>query len=105
MNKLSSIYSSAYSATISIILTVVITLGAELSPSFKTWLAGFTGHHWVTKSWISILVFIVFFLFFKLTSKRVDASKTKRSICTLEASIVLGAIIILGFYIYEFLKH
>mgnify|MGYP001559264043 FL=1 len=83
----------------------MITLGAELSPSFKNWLASFTGHHWVTKSWISIIVFVAFFLIFKLTSKSVDASKTKKSIYTLEASIVLGAIIILGFYLYEFMKH
>jgi predicted Co/Zn/Cd cation transporter (cation efflux family) len=105
MNKLKSIYASAYSATISIIIVVAVTIGAELSPSFKSWLAGFTGHHWVTKSWISILVFILFLFIFRLTGKPVNASQARRSIFLLQFVAILGFFAILGFYFYEFFVH
>ena len=105
MDKLKSIYASAYSAALTIITVVAITIGAELSVPFKNWLAGFTGHHWVTKSWISLLVFILFFGIFKFRKTSADESRTKRALLALQVFAVLGFIAILGFYIYEFLAH
>ncbi len=101
MNKLTSIFASAYSATITIIVVTLLTIGAELAPKFKTWLADFTGHHWVTKSWASLIVFILFFLVFRL-AKNVTPEQTKKALWTLEIAIILGSLAILGFYMYEF---
>jgi len=105
MNKLISIFASAYAATTSIILVVVVTLAAELSAPFKAWLAGFTGHHWVTKSWVALVAYILVFGYLKLTVKSAAESQTRASIFRLEMATVLGFVIILGFYLYEFFKH
>ena len=103
MDKLKSIYASAYSATITIIVVVGVTIGAELSASFKAWLTSFTGHHWITKSWISLIAFILFFVLFKISKKSVNEMQTKTALSILQIFIVLGFVVILGFYIYEFL--
>ncbi len=103
MGTLKSIYASAYSAALTIIIVVGMTIGADLSPSFKTWLTGFTGHHWVTKSWVSVLSFLVFFFLIRFARKLVNEFQTKRSLITLEITAILGFIAILGFYVYEFL--
>lgn len=105
MNKLNSIFASASAATTSIVLVVVMTLAAELSAPFKAWLAAFTGHHWVTKSWVALIVYILVFGFLKLTAKSATESQTRQAVFRLEMATVLGFVIILGFYLYEFLKH
>lgn len=104
MDKLKSIYASAYSATITVAVIVVVTIGAELSAAFKTWLAGFTGHHWVTKSLLSLIVFAVFYFVFRMIGKSASAEKTRRALVLLQIAVILGFAAILGFYIYEFLK-
>ncbi|OGF67194.1 hypothetical protein A3H04_02575 [Candidatus Giovannonibacteria bacterium RIFCSPLOWO2_12_FULL_43_11c] len=101
MEKLKSIYASAYSATLTIASVVALTIGAELSAPFKNWLAGFTGHHWVTKSWISIIIFVLFFFVFRIAGKSVNELRTKRALLVLQTISILGFIAILGFYIYE----
>lgn len=102
MNKLKPIYASAYSSVVAIVTVVGLTIGAELSVPLKTWIAGFTGHHWVTKSWISIIVFVLFFVIFQFSNKSVTESQTKTVLTMLQIFIVLGFLAILGFYIYEF---
>ena len=102
MDKLKSIYASAYSTIITIAVVVGLTIGAELSAPFKAWLATFTGHHWVTKSWISIIAFVLFFVIFKFAKKSVNESQTRTALTVLQIFIILGFIAILGFYMYEF---
>lgn len=103
MDKLKSIYASAYSATITILVVVGLTMAADLYIPFKTWLAGFTGHHWVTKSWISVIVFVLFFIIFRLVKRSVNEIETRKALVLLQTISVLGFLAILGFYVYEFL--
>ena len=102
MDKLKSIYASAWSSTLTIIVVVGITVGGELSFSFKDWLTAFTGHHWITKSWLSVISFVVFFLLFKIFKQSADEKQTKTALNILQIFIILGFIAILGFYFYEF---
>ena len=102
MNYLRSIYASAYSATVSIVITVILTLATEFSALFKEWLKSFTDHHWVTKSWVSILSFVLFYFVFRFLNKAPDSQKTQKSLVVLEWALILGFIIILGFFVYEF---
>lgn len=104
MNKLRSIYASAYAATLSTIVTVVLTLATDFSTSFKTWLANFTGHHWVTKSWVSIIVFVIAFVFFYFRNKNPEASQTRKSLRVLELAVIVGFVVIPAFFVYEFMK-
>jgi len=105
MDKLKSIYASAYSAAITIAVVTAVTIGTELSVPFKTWLAGFTGHHWVTKSWMSLIVFVLFYGIFRITSKSAADIETRKALLVLEITAIAGFFIILGFYMYEFSAH
>ena len=105
MDKLKSIYASAYSATVTVAVIAAVTIGAELSADFKTWLAGFTGHHWITKSLLTLIVFGVFYGLFRLLGKSASEIRTQRALIMLQAFIILGFLVILGFYIYEFFFH
>ncbi len=103
MNKLKTIYVSAHSAVASIVVTVFLTIFSELSAPFKNWLAGFTGHHWLTKSWISLIVFVLMFVIFSVACKTVNGAQTRKALILLEVITILGFIAILGFFAYEYL--
>ncbi len=105
MEKLKAIYVSSLSAIVTIVVVSAVTIASELSAPFKAWLAGFTGHHWVTKSWLSVIVFVLMFVILHFGTKNVDATKTKRALLLLEITAVLGFLVILGFYTYEFFNH
>jgi len=105
MDKLKSIYASAYSAAITIAVVTAVTVGAELSAPFKAWLTGFTGHHWVTKSWLSLIVFILSYGIFRITNKSATDIETRKALFVLEITTIAGFFIILGFYVYEFFAH
>jgi hypothetical protein len=105
MNKLKYIYASAYSASLSIVAVIAMTLGTEYSAPFKTWLTGFTGHHWITKSWASLIVFAVMFAIIALANKGVDQYQTRKSLIVLQTTAVAGFVILLGFFIFEFVVH
>ena len=102
MDKLKSIYASANSASITIAVVTIVTIGAELSAEFKTLLAGFTGHHWVTKSWLSVIIFALFFGLFWFMEKSVSPAKAKRALSILQVVTIVGFFLILGFYVYHF---
>lgn len=104
MDKLRSIYASAYAAVASIIAVIAITVAAEFSVPFKTWVAGFTGHHWITKSWLSVIVFIVFFILFRVAKRSANEIQTRRALFALELTAIIGFIFLLGFFVFEFLK-
>lgn len=103
MDKLKSIYASAYAACWSIVAVVAMTVGTEFSPVFKTWLASFTGHHWESKSWASIIIFAIFFIALRATSGPVSPVQTRRALTTLEFFVILGFVGLLAFFIYEFI--
>ena len=103
MDKLKSIYASAYASCASIVVTIILTVIVEFSPVFKTWLASFTGHHWLSKSWASILIFAIFFIIFRATSGTVTPAQTKRALTTLQIFVIAGFIGLLAFFIYEFI--
>ncbi len=102
MNKLKSIYASAYGAAIAIFVVTAITIGTELSPTLKNWLTNISGHHWVTKSYMSLIVFIFFYYLFSLTKKTVSEHETRKALLVLQTFAILGSITILGFFMYEF---
>ena len=48
------------SAILTISVIVFLTIFGELNPVFKAWLTKTFSHHWIGKSAISILVFLIF---------------------------------------------
>lgn len=105
MKNLKSIFAGAVAASASVAATVGVTLWAELSAPFKAWLTGFTGHHWVTKSWLSLIVFFAVFIVLRIIFKNVSASGARLALRVLLGFLFAGTLILLGFYIFEFFKH
>ncbi len=103
MNKLKSIYASAHSATVTILTVTVVTIYSELYTQFKNWLASFTGHHWVTKSYMSLIVFALFYILLFSVKQSVSSQDTRKALVIMQVVTILGFISILGFYVYEFL--
>lgn len=105
MDKLKSIYASAYSASVTIFIVTGVTVGAELFLPFKNWLAGISGHHWLTKSYMSLAVFVIFYALFFLEKRTVSEHETRKALVVLQTLAIFGFIAILGFFIYEFFAH
>lgn len=90
----------ARSASATMLLIAVITIWAEMSEPFKTFLKGFTGHHWVTKGVFALLFFAV--VYFALPKGgAVDVKKETRYVVF---SSLLAAIAIFLFYVWHFIS-
>ena len=98
MNKQKLIISSAYGAIIAIIFVVVITIWAELSAPLKDWLKSVSGHHWMTKSIFSVLVYIIFTKIFYFLPIKNDELCLQKVLNWVFASVILGIIIITAFF-------
>jgi len=98
------IYASSVSASITAIATVVVTIWAEFSVTFKDGLRNISGHHWVTKSLLLIVVYLLVLFLVYLLSKNVSHEKIRGSLYRLIFISILGSFTILGFYIWHFFQ-
>jgi len=61
------------SAIVTLAAIVLLTIFGELSAEFKTWLARSFSHHWIGKSIISVLIFLVSIpIFYVLKLKKIS---------------------------------
>lgn len=91
----------AYSATITVWFIVAITVFAELSKSFKALLTATTGHHWVTKSVLSVILFLL--LYGVISKSAADSKKSVSNVYMVVVSAATGGLIIFGFFLWHFL--
>ncbi len=101
MNRLSLAISSAYASAITIVIMAVVTIWAELSPSFKDSLKSLSGHHWRTKSYLTIIIFVagtgVLYAFLKRRQ-----SSPRIAIMAVIVAAILGSVAVTGFYVLHF---
>lgn len=90
--------SIATSATIWLI--AVLTIWSELSKPLKDFLAGISGHHWVTKGIASAVFFVLFYFILAKFLKETDDVKKEVSYALWSA--ILGGLAILTFYLWHF---
>ena len=83
-------------ATISIILIAAATIGSELSAAFKQLLTSIGGHHWIGKSILSVIFFVLLYLVF---SKISDHRFTLKDTGLLIGAVIFSGLAILIFYI------
>jgi hypothetical protein len=102
MNKLRSIYASATGAIISIVAVTAVTIAGELSEPFKNWIKGFTGHHWITKSWLSIIVFFLGYMIVRAVVRDPAPVRVRRMLGMLVTFAFLGTA---AFFILFFWEH
>lgn len=79
-----------------------LTIAAELQPALKDWLQTFFYHHWIGKSLIASVVFVLVTLAARFLPKVVSARWSVRAVWGVVLSAGLVAISILGFFSYEY---
>lgn len=89
--------SSAYAAILTIAFVVIITVWADLSAPLKTWLTNFSGHHWTSKSILSVLLYVFAVPCFYALPYKNDGDLSKVLGGLLIASLS-GVLMITGFY-------
>ena len=101
MNKLRSAFASAVAASVAVAVAVVITVWAEFSPALKATLKSITGHHWVTKSYLTMLVYaaIMAAIYFKVPNP--SPVKMIKSLNYLIALAFAGSIILIVFFLWH----
>ena len=104
MKKLKLVYSSILASVVSITFITVVTIWAEVSKPLKDWLQGITGHHWVTKSVFSLVVYLTATAVFYFLTKQVDGRKVHRLLIGLIFVTILGIIAIFAFYTLHYFK-
>ncbi|MBU4292906.1 MAG: hypothetical protein KJ770_02495 [Actinobacteria bacterium] len=65
------------SSIVSIAFITIITIVAEMVKPLKDGLAAMTGHHWVTKSIIGMLLFIILAIILGYTTKADNKNSAK----------------------------
>ena len=89
-------------ATVGVIwLVVVMTIAAELSEPFKALLAGTFTHHWIGKSIISVIAFVVLYIIF---SRARESDNVSRDAWKVVWSVVLGGLAIFSFFLWHFIS-
>ena len=98
MKKQKLIYSSSIAAILSALFVTVITILAEKAPVLKTWLADFSGHHWTSKSILSIALYFAGLIFFYLLPKQITPAVVKKYLKLAILFAFLGSLAIFIFF-------
>lgn len=93
------IYASSIAAVLNAIFVTVITIFAELNEPFKNWLKSLSGHHWTSKSILSIALYLIILVLFYVTLRNVGPQKIRGAISLALWSAVLGSIAIFLFFV------
>ena len=88
------------STTVVIWLIVAMTIVGELSEPFKLSLAKIGGYHWVGKSIVATIVFVIIYLIF---IKAKESENVFKGTLWIVSSMVLGGLIIFSFFVQHFL--
>ncbi len=90
-------------ATIFVITFVTaITIFAELSEGFKNILKSITGHHWITKSVFSFILFFGIYFFSKFSDEKIDILKEVRKIIRIT---LLCSLALFFFFLWHYLNR
>ncbi|KKT61648.1 MAG: hypothetical protein UW55_C0028G0002 [Candidatus Giovannonibacteria bacterium GW2011_GWA2_44_26] len=104
MKKEKLIYASAIASVLSIVFVAILTIWADLNAPLKDYLKSLSGHHWVTKSYGTILIYFGAVLLFLILPKKIGEKTLKRSLIWLFFFVFAGTLSVSGFYVLHFLK-
>jgi hypothetical protein len=83
------------------IVTTVITILGELVHPLMRLLTALTGHHWVTKNFLSVIVFIVVLV---LTSRGPSENTSPKVLIWIPVTGVLCALAMFVFFVIDLIK-
>ena len=93
----------ARAALYTVITITAITIIADLYPPVKEWLKNTFTHHWIGKGVLGVAVFVVIAIIEGMRGEGTVA-KAEQSVRMLIYVSLLGTIVLLAFFFYEFLK-
>jgi hypothetical protein len=97
-------YTVSYALALAVVsvLNGILVIIKESSKSVLAWMAGLTGHHWVTHGVFVIVAFVVLgWLFSRANGGRGIQIPASRLIGLVVGAVVVGGAIIAGFYLIE----
>jgi len=83
------------SFAVTALLSAVLVVVKELNHGVFTWMAGLTGHHWVTHGVLQLLLFVVLGL---ILLGRAPVNKSTL-VALVPGGLVLGSAIVAGFFV------
>lgn len=98
MKKQKLVYASSIAAIISILFVTVVTIWGESSPALKDWLKALTGHHWTSKSILSLGIYFVGTALFYVLPKKMGDETVRKYLKALLVASILGTIIVFLFF-------
>ena len=103
MNKTKLAFSSSIAASLTVIVITVVTIWGELSPVFKDFLKSFTGHHWLTKSVLTLLIYFVGLAVFYLLPKNIGPKTVSRGLIFLIVTALSGSLAVFLFFVWHYI--
>lgn len=95
--------SSSIAATLTVIVITVVTICGELSLAFKDFIKSFTGHHWLTKSALSLLVYFGGLVLFYLLPQNIGPNTIRRGLIFLIIITLAGSLAVFLFFVWHYL--
>jgi len=102
MNRLRIIFASSWGAIVAIAFVIAITIWMEFSPALKAWLVSIAGHHWTTKSILTMLIWIIVMKIMYFAKPNPSDDRIRNSLKTLTFVAIAGALIIFGFFFLHY---
>ena len=103
MRNLKLVFSSIISAFVAVVFVAAITVWAELSAPLKDWLKDLTGHHWVSKGVLMLAIYVLSFIIVYLFSKSTNINSVNQALKGLNWIVILGVVVIWGFFVWHYL--
>ncbi len=95
--------SISYASIVTIIAVTIVALVAETSKPLMNLLTALTGHHWITKNILSVIVFVVSLALFSREAESNPGSDGKMLLWTGVVAVICSCGL-LAFFLIDFLK-
>lgn len=93
--------SASLSASLTILGVTVLTILAELQPAVKVWLTSTFTHHWLGKSILALVFFLVVWIICRLVPMRREEQDIPAYVNLLTGTSLICALALIGFFIWH----
>jgi len=95
------IYASAFSAALTMVVITAITIYAEFSAPFKDSLKNWSGHHWTSKSLLTVIIYALVLGMVYSSARRPSGSLLRKSLYFTIAALTICYFTLLLFFTYH----
>lgn len=95
----------AVSAAITAVFITGVTIYADLNPTLKDWLKNTFTHHWIGKGFLAAIIFIALIPLILFIYPNDKKERLLKNLMILFWLTIIGALVIFGFFVYEYFKH